>query len=199
MRFLIFCMFVVSVAPSAVAQGFDVPEGFVAADGSATSGTSDWRPIATVRPEDGPFSGLSEIVLARVIGDVGDPDAWLDGRLSADVADPGEIETLLDSPDSPFSDPAFDTLRRALPELFEGLQRMGELPLEFCDPPTTGYNATGAFRERFCTFAVGPVRRFVVLRLQQADGDWYYTQITTMNERRLRHLIAIANSFTFAT
>ena len=111
---------------------------------------------------------------------------------------PGDIEAVLNSPDSPFSDPAFDVLRRALPELFESLRRVGELPLEFCDPPTTGYNASGAFRERFCTFAIGPVRRFVVLRLQEADGDWYYTRITTMNERRLRHLIAIANSFTFS-
>jgi hypothetical protein len=35
----------------------------------------------------------------------------------------------------------------------------------------------------------------MVLRLQEAGGHWYYTEIRAMNERRLRHLIAIANSF----
>lgn len=177
------------------AQGFEVPEGFVGGDAAKVARSPDWQAFATVRPADGPFADLSEIVLARVPGPVDDADAWLARRLSAEVTPPGEVEKLLDSPDSPFADPAFDALRRALPELFAGLQKMGELPLEFCDPPTTGYNAAGEFRERYCTFAIGPLRKFVVLRLQQADGDWYYTTITTMNERRLRHLVAIANSF----
>ena len=177
------------------AQGFEVPEGFVEGDASQIARSADWQAFATVRPVEGPFSDLSEIVLARVGGPIADPDAWLARRLTAEVAAPAEVEKLLDSPDSPFADPAFDALRRALPDLFAGLQKMGELPLEFCDAPTTGYNAAGAFRERYCTFAVGPLRKFVVLRLQQAGGDWYYTTITTMNERRLRHLIAIANSF----
>lgn len=184
----------VAAAP-ARAQGFDVPEGFVEGDAAQVARSPDWQPFATVRPVDGPFSELSEIVLAHVGGPVADPDAWLARRLTAEVAAPAEVEKLLDSPDSPFADPAFDALRRALPELFAGLQKMGELPLEFCDAPTTGYNAAGAFRERYCTFAVGPLRKFVVLRLQQVGGDWYYTTITTMNERRLRHLVAIANSF----
>jgi hypothetical protein len=63
----------------------------------------------------------------------------------------------------------------------------------------TGYNASGEFRERFCTFSIGPLRKYLVLRLQRTDGAWYYTRITTMNERRLRHLVAIANSFGAAT
>jgi hypothetical protein len=41
----------------------------------------------------------------------------------------------------------------------------------------------------------GPIRQYLVLRLQQAQGHWYYTQITTMNERRRRHLLAIADTF----
>jgi hypothetical protein len=177
------------------AQGFEVPEGFVGGDATHVTRSPDWQAFETVRPADGPFSELSEIVLARVNGPVADSDAWLARRLSAEVTTPAEVAKLLDSPDSPFADPAFDALRRALPELFAGLQKMGELPLEFCDPPITGYNAAGEFRERYCTFAIGPLRKFVVLRLQQAGGDWYYTTITTMNERRLRHLVAIANSF----
>jgi hypothetical protein len=183
-----------ALAAPAFAQGFDVPDGFRSRPGAATN-SPDWTPLLTVTPDEGPFSELSEIVLARVAAPVADPDAWLAARLTAEVTAPGEIERLLDSPDSPFGDPAFDVLRRALPELFAGLQTMGRLPLEFCDPPRAGYNASGAFRERYCTFAIGPLRKFVVLRLQQAGDDWYYTQITAMNERRLRHLTAIANSF----
>ena len=181
-------------APAA-AQGFAVPEGFVTEPGGTGAASPDWTALETVRPVDGPFSQLSEIVLARVTGPVADPDRWLARRLSAEVVAPDEIERLLDGPDSPFADPAFDALRRALPELFAGLTSLGRLPLEFCDPPTAGYNASGAFRERYCTFAIGPLRKFVVLRLQQAGDAWYYTQITAMNERRLRHLVAIANSF----
>ena len=186
------------LVPPAAAQGFEVPDGFVSRPGAAAS-SPDWMPLVTVTPAEGPFSELSEIVLARVTGAVAATDAaadaWLAARLTAEVAAPGEIERLLDGPDSPFGDPAFDALRRALPELFAGLQTMGRLPLEFCDPPRAGYNASGAFRERYCTFAIGPLRKFVVLRMQQAGDAWYYTQITAMNERRLRHLTAIANSF----
>ena len=185
-----------AAAPPAAAQGFDVPDGFLSTPGAAVA-SPDWTPLVTVRPADGPFAELSEIVLARVTGPVADADGWLAGRLTASIVAPDAVTTLLDSPDSPFGDPAFDALRKALPELVEGLRTVGRLPLEFCDPPATGYNAAGAFRERYCTFSIGPLRKFVVLRLQQAgpDAAWYYTNITAMNERRLRHLIAIANSF----
>jgi len=186
---------VASADAPAFAQGFDVPEGFVIEPADPGVASADWTALEIVRPEEGPFSNLSDILLARVTAPVADPDAWLAQRLSAEIVAPGEIERLLNGPDSPFADPAFDAMRRALPELFAGLAGIGRLPLEFCDPPIDGYNASGAFRERYCTFAIGPLRKFVVLRLQQADGAWYYTQISAMNERRLRHLVAIANSF----
>ena len=46
-----------------------------------------------------------------------------------------------------------------------------------------------------CVFAIGPLTQHLAFRLQDLDGVWYYTRIRTMNERRLRHLVAIANSF----
>lgn len=179
-----------------MAQQFDIPDGFVIAPEADTARSKDWTPVIAIRPVEGPFSDLSTIALRAVRGDVSDPDAWLAARLTAQIGDPGAVEEVFSSPDSPFSDPVFDALKKSLPELFAGLQNLGRIPLHFCETPTTGYNASGEFRELFCNYNFGPVRQFVVLRLQDSDKGWYFTEIKTMNERRLRHLVAIANSFT---
>lgn len=189
-------------APAA-AQQFELPSGFAVEPAPARDepaprspeGAEDWQPLFTVRPEEGPFAELSSITLGRVEGPVADADAWIAGRLSTDFPEVREAERLFSSPDSPFADPFFDAIREALPELFGGLDRIGELPLEFCDAPSTGYNASGRFHERFCTFSVGPVRKYLVLRMQQLGDAWFYTRITTMNERRLRDLLSIADTF----
>ena len=179
-----------------LAQQFDIPEGFVIAPEADTASSQDWTPLIAVRPVEGPFSELSTISLRTVRGEVSDPDAWLAARLTAQIGDPAAIEGVFSSPDSPFSDPVFYALKKSLPQIFAGLQNLGRLPLHFCEEPTTGYNASGEFRELFCSYNFGPVRQFVVLRLQDSGKGWYFTEIKTMNERRLRHLIAIANSFT---
>lgn len=189
-------MFALAPGGSASAQKFDVPEGFEVAPQADTDISQEWTRVTAIRPVNGPFSELSTIALRRVNGRVNDPDAWLEARVTAQFTDPSEIENVFSSPDSPFSDPVFDTLKKSLPELFAGLQDLGKIPLQFCERPTTGYNASGDFRELFCNYNFGPIRQFVVLRLQDTDRGWYFTEIRTMNERRLRHLIAIANSFT---
>jgi hypothetical protein len=104
-------------------------------------------------------------------------------------------EELFASPDSPFGDPAFDPLRQAIPKLFAGVKELSRLPLSFCEGPNAGYNASGPLRELYCVYQFGPFRQYLVLRLQQADGRWYYTEVRAMNERRFRQLLAIANSF----
>lgn len=177
------------------AQPFELPDGFVAAQEPELSESGEWRPVLTVRPVEGPFSDLSAIHLREVTSAVDDPDDWLKARLSGDGASSSEAEQLFTSPDSPFGDPAFDALRKAIPELFKALQTFAEFPLQFCDGPETGYNASGKFRELYCVYNLGPIRQYLVLRLQRAAGRWFYTEIRTMNERRLRHLLAIANSF----
>lgn len=179
-----------------MAQQFEVPDGFVVAPEADTARSQDWTPVTVVRPVEGPFSELSTISLRAVRGEVTDPEAWLEARLTARIGDPAAVEEVFSSPDSPFSDPVFDALKKSLPELFASLQSLGRIPLHFCEEPTTGYNASGEFRELFCSFNFGPVRQFVVLRLQETGKGWYFTEIKTMNERRLRHLVAIANSFT---
>jgi hypothetical protein len=182
----------------AAAQHFDVPPGFIVAEDPETPSGGEWEPLLTVKPEPGSFSELSEIQLRRVTGRVSDPDAWLKGRMTVDIADASAAEALLNSPDSPFADPAFDALKEAIPHLFRGLEQLSRMPLNFCEGPQTAYNAAGELRELYCVYQVGPLRQYVTLRLQQADDRWYFTEIRAMNEKRLRHLIAIANSFQVA-
>ncbi|MCH9050328.1 MAG: hypothetical protein IIA72_04515 [Proteobacteria bacterium] len=185
-----------ALAPGPVlAQSFDIPDGFHAAKGDDFPTHGKWRPILTVSPDPGPFSDLSAIDLNQVAGAVKDPAAWLQRRLTLDLGQADNPGSVFDSPDSPFSDPFFDALRKAVPELMKMAEQVARLPLESCDAPGKGYNATGAFDELYCVFTAGPIRQYLVLRLQQARGHWYYTEITTMNERRLRHLLAIADTF----
>ncbi|MEE8202885.1 MAG: hypothetical protein V3S95_09230 [Alphaproteobacteria bacterium] len=180
----------------AAAQEFEVPDGFVVDAGPAVDASDEWRHLMTVTPAEGAFAHLSAIYLRELRRAVEDPDAWLKARLSGDLGDLSAAEQLFNSPDSPFGDPAFDALREVIPEILEGFRALAELPLKFCDGPQLGYNVSGEFRELYCVYEVGPVRQYQVLRLQRAAGRWFYTEIVTMNERRLRHLLAIANSFT---
>lgn len=181
--------------PPAQADWLDIPEGFVGSDESKPATTDEWRNLITVRPQPGPFSDLSEINLRQVIGHVEDPDAWLQRRITAELVDKEVIDDVLESPDSPFADPMFDAVRDAVPQLFAGLKELSKLPLRFCDGPSTAYNASGQLRELACTYQLGPFRQYFIFRLQQVDDVWYYTEIRAMNEKRLRHLITIANSF----
>ncbi len=185
-----------ALAPGPVlAQAFDVPDGFHAGKGDDFPPHGKWRPVLTVRPDPGPFSDLSAIHLNQVAGAVGNPKEWLQRRVTLDLGQTENAGSVFDSPDSPFSDPFFDALRKAVPELMKMAEQVARLPLESCDAPSKGYNATGVFDELYCVFTAGPIRQYLVLRLQKAQGHWYYTEITTMNERRLRHLLAIADTF----
>jgi hypothetical protein len=189
--------FCLAAAP-AFGQFFEVPEGFAVEKNAAPPATDEWRPLETIRPATGPFSKLSSIELRQVTSTIDDADAWLKARLTVDFADEDDVEDLLSSPDSPFADPAFDALRDAIPELFRGLKQLGKMPLDFCQGPVTAYNAAGELREIFCVYQVGPIRQYITLRLQNVGNEWFYTEIRAMNERRLRHLVAIANSFRVA-
>jgi hypothetical protein len=175
--------------------GFEVPEGFVAVPETNPSPSKDWEPVLSVRPKDGPFAELTSLSLRKVAGPVNDPDAWLKERLTVDVPTDAEVTAVLDSPDSPFADPAFDVLRQAMPQLFAGLRGLGRIGAELCDEPQAAYNAAGSLREMYCTFQIGPLRQYMLLRLQHVQGDWYYTEIKTANDRRLRELVNIANTF----
>lgn len=186
-----------ATAGAAGAQSFEVPDGFMREMVRETDAEGRHVTVLRVVPEPGPFSELSSIEMRPLPDDIEAPVEWLEGRMTAFLGDSesADVETALNAPDSPFADPAFAPLTESLQALMDQLRRLGEVPLQFCDAPRRGDNAAGSYDELACRFAIGPLGRHLVLRLQQVDGVWYYTRISTMNERRLRHMLAIANSF----
>src|SRR5512134_2635614 len=141
----------IAVPRQASGASFEVPDGFVAVPEEGPSTSKDWEPVLSVRPKDTPFAELTSLSLRRVKGPVDDPDAWLKERLTVDVPSDAEVGAVLDSPDSPFADPAFEVLRQAMPQLFAGLRGLGRIGAELCDKPQEAYNASGSLRELYCT------------------------------------------------
>ena len=189
-----FIVWLILAAPVA-AQTFEIPDGF---SSEIVRQSTEGGAVAVLRihPDDGAFSDLSTIEMRPIIDSIADPDGWLRSRVTADIELPQpDSDGIFDSPDSPLSDPAFDDMRGSVRSMLESLQSLGKLPLDYCQPPDTSANRAGPYREMTCVFAIGPLTQHLVFRLQDLDGVWYYTRIRTMNERRLRHLVAIANSF----
>ncbi len=187
---------IAAITTGAQAQNFDVPEGFVSEIVREPSDEGDAGAVLRIHPDNGSFADLSSIEMRPMVEAIADPDAWLESRMTASFeALSPEPGGLLDGPDSPLGDPEFDDLRQSMTSLIQRLQSLGNLPLEYCDAPVGRANDAGDYREMACDFELGPLSQYVVLRLQEVDGVWYYTRIRTMNERRLRHLVAIANSF----
>lgn len=178
------------------AQGFDVPDGFTSDIVRRGGLGPEVLSVLRVRPEEGGFAGLSRVELAPLPDAPEAPDSWLRERVTAslDIALP-DPRTALGGADSPFADPAFDELRAALGRWADGIARLGDWPLRFCDAPEDGRNRAGSLREMRCTLPFGPFRQHLVMRLQEVDGMWYHTRIATMNARRLGDLVAIADSF----
>lgn len=146
---------------------------------------------AVVRPEDGTFASLSELTLRRIDEPVDVPAQWLRDQLTLDLSQvDSAIEDMARGDDSPLTGtPLADQL-----ESWRGL--LGEaatLPLAGCDEPEA-LRASDAW-EMACAWELGPIRQFMRLRVVERGGEHYAIRMQTMNERRLRHLAAIANSF----
>jgi hypothetical protein len=119
---LVLCL--IGLGSPAVAQHFDIPEGFMVVEDLEVPRGAEWEPVLTVQPEPGSFSELSQIQLRRVTSKVDNPDKWLTARMTVDVGTSSGAEELLNSPDSPFADPTFDALKEAIPHLFRGLRQL---------------------------------------------------------------------------
>lgn len=189
-----------SACATAGAQGFDVPQGFVLDHlprlARQEIKETSLAPVLEVRPEEGAFSDLSSLSLYEVEEPVVDPETWLKERVTLNILQSdGNPNEWLNSPDSPFGDMGSGILGDLLPELIEGMNSLGRLPLEGCTDPVLDENEVGSYYRLDCDWGIGPLHRYHQLRLQEVDGTWYLTSIETMNERRLRHLVAIANAF----
>jgi hypothetical protein len=146
---------------------------------------------AVVRPTDGNFAPLSELRLRRVEEPIEDPAAWLREQLTLDLSPlDSALGELIQGPDSPITGtPLAEHL-----ESWRGLLgSAASLPLAGCEDPVR--LARGKTWEMACEWEVGPLRQYMRFRLIERDAERYAIRIRTMNEQRLRHLVAIANSF----
>jgi len=175
---------------SALCERLFVPEGY-ALDCSIQGGPEQDGWVLTVHPVEGAFAPLSELTIRPVKEPVADPPAWLREQLTLDMSSfDATLEDLLHGADSPLADtPLVGQL-----ESWRGLLRQAAgWPLAGCDEPES--LADGASWRMACQWEVGPLRQFMALRLIEADGERYAVRIRAMNEHRMRHLVAIANSF----
>ncbi len=167
-----------------------LPEGY-RLDCSVQGGAPASERMAVVRPVEGAFAPLSELTIRPLDQPVQDPAQWLRGQLKLDLSGVEDsLRGLVQSPDSPFAGtPLADELRGWT----AFLEQLTTLPLEGCREPAALPAAEGW--QLACEWPLGPLRQFLTLRLVERDGQQYAVRIRTMNERRLRHLVAIANSF----
>jgi len=168
-----------------------VPPGYQLGCSVERRGPS-WRLV--VQPDESAFAALSELSIEPVDEPVEDPEEWLRGQLRIDLSGLEDaVRELTDNDDTPFGDEQF-----AAPiEAWLGMMTMlGDWPLQSCAEPValTGRSAAED-SELVCEWQLGPFEQHLRTRLVERDGQRYVVRIRAMNPRRLRHLVAIANSF----
>jgi hypothetical protein len=167
-----------------------VPEGYelgcaLEIDPSGSAG-------AVVRPTESAFAPLTELSVRRVEEPVDDPASWLRDRLTLDLA-PAEaaLDELAEGADSPITG---TPLAEQLQQWRAFLGSAATLPLTGCGDPELLAGGIDAW-EMACDWELGPLRQYMRFRLVERRGERYAIEIRPMNEQRLRHLVAIANSF----
>jgi hypothetical protein len=147
----------------------------------------DWRLV--VRPEDSLFDALSELSIEPVEEPIEDPQAWLREQLRVDLSGLEQVvRELADSDDSPFTG---EEIGASLEAWLGMMTTLAEWPLQSCEEPSA---TSGDPPELACAWEFGPFHQHLVIRLVERDGQHYAVRVRAMNERRLRHLVAIANS-----
>jgi len=165
-----------------------VPDGYQLRCTVYRGVADDWRVL--VRPEESLFDALSELSVEPLEESIEDPQAWLREQLRVDLSGLEDVvRELTESDDSPFTDEAVAPLEAWL-GMLAGL---AEWPLQSCEEPSAG-GAAGEGSELACEWQLGPFHQHFLIRLVERDGQQYAVRVRAMNERRLRHLVAIANS-----
>lgn len=191
------CVFVLALlsgrgalaAPAEPCPPLFVPDGYRLTCEIFGDPEREWR--LTVRPEGELISPLSVLTLRPVEKPVDDPDIWLREQLTLNLSDiGGAFRNFLARPDSPLFDPV---LTHSLDQMIGQLRLLDQLPLQSC-----GFPAMTARQDAWqidCDWGLGPIQIHGVLRLAYRDDQPYAISVWAMNERRMRHLVAIANSF----
>jgi hypothetical protein len=167
-----------------------LPEGYQL-DCTLRGGAGASERMAVVRPVEGAFAPLSELTIRPIEEPVDDPERWLREQLRIDLTGVEDaVSGLTESPDSPLAGSSIDEHLESWLDLLDSL---AGLPLEGCGEPAA--RPAGDGWELECEWPLGPLRQYLTLRLVERDGEQYAMRIRAMNEQRLRHLVAIANSF----
>ena len=167
-----------------------VPEGYELTCTVERHATDDsWE--VSVHPLEGAFAGLSELTLAPVDEVVTDPEAWLEKQIKIDASGlETALSDFLDDEDNPFSEESWWQSLRGLKDVVHSLS---DLPLDACKPPAEMVDRAGWKID--CDWGIGSLRQYLTVYLVERDGEHYALRVQAMNERRYRHLLAIANSF----
>lgn len=178
-----------AAAPEGLCDRLFVPDGYALTCSVEGSPADDWNLL--VHPTGGAFAPLSELSIRPVAEPIEDPAAWLKEQLTMDMSQfDAALDELLHGPDSPVTNtPIVGQL-----ESWRGVLRAAAgWPLAGCAEPER--LAGGETWRVSCDWEVGPLRQDMELRLVERDGERYAVKIRAMNEHRMRHLVAIANSF----
>ncbi len=167
-----------------------VPEGYeLTCTVERQTDHDDWT--VSVHPTDGAFAGLSELELEPTAEFVEDPEAWLQKQVKIDVSGlETALTNFLDDDDNPFS---AESWWQSLQGLKDVVHSFSDLPLEACAAPEV--MSDGDDWKIECDWGIGSLRQYFSLYLVERNRQFYTLKIQAMNERRYRHLQAIANSF----
>lgn len=191
---LLLAQFAVAGARAAASEDpcalVDVPDGLGLActvEDHAEGGP--WRLV--VGPTEGPFRHLSRLTIQPVDEPIPRPQDWLRRQVRLDLAEVDEtLRDLLESPDNPLGGGLLGSYLETMISLVEAV---ADAPLVGCGEARTLPGDEGW--EVACTWGVGGIEKYQTMRLVERDGRAYLVTVESMNPRRMRHLVAIANSF----
>jgi hypothetical protein len=180
-----------AAAPSDPCGLLFVPQGYQLRCTVQRGIEDDWRLV--VRPEGSPFAALSELSIEPLEEPVDDRQVWLRNQLRLDLSSLEHVvRELAEGDDTPF---AGEEVAAPLEAWLGMMTLLAEWPLQSCEEPSA--LSGGALREGSeltCAWEFGPFHQHLVIRLVEREGRQYVVRVRAMNERRLRHLVAIANS-----
>ncbi len=178
-----------AVAAEKACDRLFVPEGYeLTCTVERKAGDDAWE--VSVHPTDGTFAGLSELTLRPVEETVTDPADWLQRQVKIDVTGLEDaLANFLDDEDNPFSDESWWTSLQGLKDVVHSIS---DLPLDACEAPRESVDDGWIID---CDWGIGSLRQLLTVRLVERDGIFYALRVQSMNQRRHRHLQAIANSF----